>query len=227
MSSSTLLGVVLSDDKEYSYGCHQTMKNTHYSTSTLALSLPSIAVPILASLSHPSCPAGQGLTGWKAFQIGHVTPFQRATSPFTRAIGWQANWTPRQQQQAPGLSSEVCRIIPYFLSLAYPFFFQMSSMGRTPTLHRHHAHPLWRRFSCPGIAVCQWRFSPSRQIALNLVSTPAVSLMIIILHTLPCSDAIQQDILISSGVWDSIFLYSSSALLLMYTEAENWFSLMN
>jgi hypothetical protein len=41
------------------------------------------------------------------------------------------------------------------------------------------------------------------------------------LHTLPCSDAIQQDILISSGVWDSIFLYSSSALLLMYTEAEN------
>jgi hypothetical protein len=177
MSSSTLLGVVLSDDKEYSYGCHQTMKNTHYSTSTLALSLPSIAVPILASLSHPSCPAGQGLTGWKAFQIGHVTPFQRATSPFTRAIGWQANWTPRQQQQAPGLSSEVCRIIPYFLSLAYPFFFQMSSMGRTPTLHRHHAHPLWRRFSCPGIAVCQWRFSPSRQIAFNFVSTLAVSLM--------------------------------------------------
>jgi hypothetical protein len=95
------------------------MKNTHYSTSTLALSLPSIAVPILASLSHPSCPAGQGLTGWKAFQIGHVTPFQRATSPFTRATGWQANWMPRQQQQATRLSSKVCSIIPYFLSLAY------------------------------------------------------------------------------------------------------------
>jgi hypothetical protein len=85
LTLSTLLGAVLSDNEEYSLfhfdlgfiPAFHCCPHSHLTQSSImscgtgsyrikdlsTLSLPSIAVPILTSLSHPSCPAGQGLTG--------------------------------------------------------------------------------------------------------------------------------------------------------------------
>jgi hypothetical protein len=85
-----------------------------------------------------------------------------------------------------------------------------------------HAHPLWRRPSHQGIAVCHWRFSPSRQIALNLVSTPAVSLMNI-MTSIPCLVLTRSSktswFHLVCGTWAANFSLSIACFLLSPTSA--------